>query len=65
VEIKHPFVDGKFDPIQSVLPGNKSLGAILALGVLGHIPNYLEVVIAMVETLKVGVSSLRVLRLAF
>jgi SAM-dependent methyltransferase len=54
VEIKHPFVDGKFDPIQSVLPGNESLGAILALDVLEHIPNYHKVVMAMVESLKVG-----------
>ena len=54
VEIKHPFVDGKFDPIQSVLPRNESLGAILALDVLEHIPNYHKVVEAMVESLKVG-----------
>jgi SAM-dependent methyltransferase len=54
VEMKHPFVDGKFDPIQSVLPRNESLGAILALDVLEHIPNYHKVVEAMVDSLKVG-----------
>ena len=54
VEIKHPFVDGKFDPIESVLPRNGSLGSILALDVLEHIPNYHKVVEAMVESLKVG-----------
>jgi SAM-dependent methyltransferase len=54
VEIKHPFVDGKFDPVQSVLPRDESLGAILALDVLEHIPNYHTVVEAMVESLKVG-----------
>ena len=53
-EIKHPFVDGKFDPIESVLPRNESLGSILALDVLEHIPNYHKVVEAMVESLKVG-----------
>jgi hypothetical protein len=44
----------KFDPIAGALPRDGSLGAILAIDVLEHIPMYHVVVNAMVASLKVG-----------
>lgn len=44
----------QFDPIMAPLPGDGSLGAILAFDVLEHIPNYELVVARMVESLRVG-----------
>jgi hypothetical protein len=43
-----------FDPLQAPLPRDESLGAILAMDVLEHIPNYHLVVAAMVESIRVG-----------
>jgi hypothetical protein len=43
-----------FDPVQAPLPRDESLGAILAMDVLEHIPNYHLVVAAMVESIRVG-----------
>lgn len=44
----------KFDPINAPLPRDGSLGSIIAMDVLEHIPDYHVVVAAMVESLKVG-----------
>jgi SAM-dependent methyltransferase len=44
----------KFDPVNGPLPRNGSLGAILAIDVLEHIPNYHIVVQAMVDSIRVG-----------
>ena len=44
----------KFDPITDPLPGDESLGAILAFDVLEHVPDYHVVVQAMVKSIKVG-----------
>jgi len=57
VEIKTPWSEAsrwKFDPIVGVLPRNGSLGAILAIDVLEHIPNYQNVAIAIVDSLRMG-----------
>lgn len=43
-----------FDPINAALPRNGSLGGIVAFDVLEHIPDYQNVVKAMVESLRVG-----------
>ena len=44
----------KFDPINAALPRDGSLGSIIAMDVLEHIPNYHIVVKAMVESIRVG-----------
>jgi SAM-dependent methyltransferase len=57
VEFLKPFAshtDWKFDPISAPLKRDKSLGAIIAMDVLEHIPNYEKVVEAMVDSLRVG-----------
>jgi SAM-dependent methyltransferase len=57
VEFLKPFAshtDWKFDPINAPLKRDKSLGAIIAMDVLEHIPNYEKVVEAMVDSLRVG-----------
>jgi 2-polyprenyl-3-methyl-5-hydroxy-6-metoxy-1,4-benzoquinol methylase len=57
VEIKTPWTEAsgwKFDPIAGGLPRDGSLGAILAIDVLEHIPNYHHVAKAMVDSLRVG-----------
>eukprot|EP00977_Amphora_coffeiformis_P020845 scaffold8602_cov196-Amphora_coffeaeformis.AAC.3 len=46
--------DWKFDPVKAALPRDGSLGAILALDVLEHIPDYHHVVKAMVDSIRVG-----------
>jgi len=43
-----------FDPINGPLPRDGSLGGIVAIDVLEHIPDYQNVVKAMVESLRVG-----------
>ena len=43
-----------FDPVHAALPGDASLGAILAIDVLEHIPEYHKVVKVMVDSLRVG-----------
>lgn len=57
VEFKHPYSAGtgfKFNPIDAPLPRDCSLGSILAMDVLEHIPEYHNVVRAMVESLRMG-----------
>ncbi|CAB9523946.1 expressed unknown protein [Seminavis robusta] len=57
VTFLHPWseaTDYKFDPIQGPLPRDGSLGAILAVDVLEHIPAYQHTVAAMVDSLRVG-----------
>lgn len=56
VEFKKPFnsKDHSFDPIHGPLPLDGSLGTILAFDVLEHIPNYSNVVDAMVKSIRVG-----------
>ena len=56
VEFKKPFnsEDHSFDPIHAPLPSDESLGTILAFDVLEHIPNYHNVVDAMVKSIRVG-----------
>jgi SAM-dependent methyltransferase len=49
-----PNTDYKFDPINGPLPRDRSLGAILAMDVLEHIPNYHVVVEAMVDSIRIG-----------
>jgi hypothetical protein len=44
----------KFDPVNGPLPRDGSLGAILAIDVLEHIPTYHLVVEAMVDSIRVG-----------
>lgn len=57
VEFKKPYspkTGYRFDSITSALPGDGSLGAILAMDVLEHIPKYHLVVKEMVDSLQVG-----------
>lgn len=57
VEFKRPFsaeTGYKFDPINGPLPRDGSLGSIIAMDVLEHIPEYRLVVDAMVMSLRVG-----------
>lgn len=57
VEFKLPFSSKTgydFDPINGPLPQDGSLGSIIALDVLEHIPDYHIVVQAMVKSLRVG-----------
>lgn len=57
VEFKLPYSAGtgfKFNPIDAPLPRDGSLGSILAMDVLEHIPEYHNVVKAMVESLRMG-----------
>lgn len=57
VEIKSPWAantDWNFDPILGGLPGDSSLGSIIATDVLEHIPNYERVVQRMVDSIRVG-----------
>mmetsp|Transcript_20640 Transcript_20640/g.44833 ORF Transcript_20640/g.44833 Transcript_20640/m.44833 type:complete len:181 (-) Transcript_20640:193-735(-) len=57
VEFKKPFsAQGGyvFDPINSPLPLDSSLGSIIAMDVLEHIPKYHHVVEAMVKSVRVG-----------
>jgi SAM-dependent methyltransferase len=44
----------RFDPIRAALPRDQSLGAIIAMDVLEHIPDYHVVVEAMVDSIRVG-----------
>ena len=57
VEFKLPFsssTDYDFDPINAPLPQDGSLGSIIAMDVLEHIPDYHIVVKAMVKSIRVG-----------
>lgn len=57
IDFKLPFSSGtdySFDPINGPLPQDSSLGGIIALDVLEHIPDYHVVVEAMVKSLRVG-----------
>ena len=57
VEFKLPFsssTDYDFDPINAPLPQDGSLGSIIAMDVLEHIPDYHLVIQAMVKSIRVG-----------
>ena len=57
VEFKTPFsakTDYVFDPINGPLPRDGSLGSVIAMDVLEHVPNYHVVVEAMVDSIRVG-----------
>lgn len=57
VEFKTPFsakTNYTFDPINGPLPRDGSLGSVMAMDVLEHIPNYHVVVEAMVDSIRVG-----------
>lgn len=44
----------KFSPVKAALPRDGSLGVILAMDVLEHIPEYHKVVEAMVDSIRIG-----------
>ncbi len=57
VEFKDPYAQRTgytFDPINGPLPRDGSLGSVLAMDVLEHIPDYHRVVEAMVDSIRVG-----------